>query len=403
MSSAWRELLRDTTSDSLSGASAISGDVAEVLIAYGQQASPASIEELKGDLRMMSRGLLSAQPTMASVVNLLNAAWDGLDGQLSVEAVLAKLQETGEAYRQRVREAVGRVGEHAVSVLSPGARVVTISASGTVMEALLRAQREGLSPQVLCLEARPMLEGRACAARLAESGVAMTLAVDAAAYDGVRRADVLLVGVDSLTPGGLVGKIGTASLALVAQAFGVPSYALADLSKVWPASLGMPGIRERPADEIWPEAPQGVQITNRYFDIAEWAAFQGVVTENGVLRVEEVLDEGRRSRVHDELAVLYSEVSPPADWWYLYLVSCSDNTLYTGITTNLKRRIAEHNRGRGAAYTAARRPVELRAAWVYLDQSAAMRAEHAMKRRTRVRKQQLIEDGSSFAGGSRLL
>ena len=45
--------------------------------------------------------------------------------------------------------------------------------------------------------------------------------------------------------------------------------------------------------------------------------------------------------------------------WYVYIVACRDGSLYTGITTDLDKRIAAHNAGTGAKYTAARRPVRL--------------------------------------------
>jgi putative endonuclease len=49
--------------------------------------------------------------------------------------------------------------------------------------------------------------------------------------------------------------------------------------------------------------------------------------------------------------------------WYVYMLRCADGTLYTGVTTDLVRRVAEHNgegaKGRGAKYTKARRPVSL--------------------------------------------
>lgn len=84
--------------------------------------------------------------------------------------------------------------------------------------------------------------------------------------------------------------------------------------------------------------------------------------------------------------------------WFLYIVSCSDNTLYTGITTNLERRVKQHNQGKGAAYTAARRPVLLLAAWCYPDRSTATKAEHAVKRLRRARKQAIMEEGANLFG-----
>lgn len=75
--------------------------------------------------------------------------------------------------------------------------------------------------------------------------------------------------------------------------------------------------------------------------------------------------------------------------WTVYLARCGDGTLYTGVTTDPQRRLAEHNAGCGAAYTRSRLPVTL----VYLetvrDRSGALRREHAIRRMSRVQKEAL--------------
>lgn len=82
----------------------------------------------------------------------------------------------------------------------------------------------------------------------------------------------------------------------------------------------------------------------------------------------------------------------PSVTWYVYIVSCKDNSLYTGITTDLLRRIEEHNsRKNGARYTRSRRPVEM----VYFEKAAsraiATRREIQIKKLTPVGKKQLIK------------
>jgi len=77
--------------------------------------------------------------------------------------------------------------------------------------------------------------------------------------------------------------------------------------------------------------------------------------------------------------------------WYVYIVQCADRSLYTGVTTDLLRRVDEHNnRPSGARYTRARRPVRL----VYFESSdsraCACQREHALKRLTPAGKRQLI-------------
>jgi putative endonuclease len=80
-----------------------------------------------------------------------------------------------------------------------------------------------------------------------------------------------------------------------------------------------------------------------------------------------------------------------APWltWFVYLVRCSDGTLYCGITTEINRRIAEHNSGKGAKYTRSRAPVTL----VYLEESptrsSASKREAAIKKMSRSKKEDL--------------
>lgn len=81
----------------------------------------------------------------------------------------------------------------------------------------------------------------------------------------------------------------------------------------------------------------------------------------------------------------------PNDNWFVYILRCSDNTLYTGVAKDLNKRLQQHNHGsEGAKYTRARRPVEL----VYQERaenrSAAQQREYRIKRLSAAQKRQLI-------------
>ena len=75
---------------------------------------------------------------------------------------------------------------------------------------------------------------------------------------------------------------------------------------------------------------------------------------------------------------------------FVYIVRCADDSLYTGWTTSLSRRMEAHNAGRGAKYTRSRRPVRLVWAEVQPDRSAALRREAELKRLPRAAKLTLI-------------
>jgi putative endonuclease len=76
---------------------------------------------------------------------------------------------------------------------------------------------------------------------------------------------------------------------------------------------------------------------------------------------------------------------------WVYVLECADGSYYTGYTTDVERRVAEHDAGDGATYTRGRTPVEL----VYRERcesrSAALRREHEIKQLSRAAKERLVE------------
>ena len=81
--------------------------------------------------------------------------------------------------------------------------------------------------------------------------------------------------------------------------------------------------------------------------------------------------------------------------WYLYILRCADGSLYTGITTDVQRRLADHRSGKGAKYTRGRGPLEL----VYQEccegHSHALRREYQVKALKRSQKEDLIKNWAS--------
>ncbi|WP_425125999.1 GIY-YIG nuclease family protein [Burkholderia gladioli] len=82
--------------------------------------------------------------------------------------------------------------------------------------------------------------------------------------------------------------------------------------------------------------------------------------------------------------------------WYLYLIECEDGSVYTGITTDVDARFAQHANGTGARYTRSRKPRAVLASFELTDRSSASRAEYWVKRLTPAQKREL-------AGGRRSL
>ncbi|CAD2070515.1 GIY-YIG domain-containing protein [Phocicoccus schoeneichii] len=80
-----------------------------------------------------------------------------------------------------------------------------------------------------------------------------------------------------------------------------------------------------------------------------------------------------------------------ANGHYVYIVMCSDNTLYTGYTVDVDKRMIAHNNGTGAKYTRARLPVELKYVEMFDSKSDAMKREYEIKQLSRSEKFKLME------------
>jgi len=81
---------------------------------------------------------------------------------------------------------------------------------------------------------------------------------------------------------------------------------------------------------------------------------------------------------------------PAAGVWYVYMLRCADGCRYTGVATDVERRLLEHNTGKGARYTRGRAPVALVYREPCADRSKAARREHAIKRMSRGKKLGLL-------------
>ncbi len=81
--------------------------------------------------------------------------------------------------------------------------------------------------------------------------------------------------------------------------------------------------------------------------------------------------------------------------YFVYILRCADDTLYTGITNDLIKRLRAHNNGTAAKYTRSRRPVQMIYSEAAADKSAALKRESQIKSFTREEKLQLISRNNS--------
>jgi methylthioribose-1-phosphate isomerase len=219
----------------------------------------------------------------------------------------AALIDEANAIWQEDRAMCRRIGELGAPLIPDGGTVCTLCNAGalatggigTALAPVYTAYEAGHRPHVLVPETRPLLQGsRLTAWELTHAGVSCTLIADGMIASRLRLGDVacVLVGADRIAANGdVANKIGTYGLALAARAHGVPFYVAAPSSTIDRSTADGPGIpiEQREADEVatWRgsrTAPEGVRVWNPAFDVTPAALVTAIITDQGILKPNEV-------------------------------------------------------------------------------------------------------------------
>jgi ribose 1,5-bisphosphate isomerase len=178
-----------------------------------------------------------------------------------------------------------------------GYTILTHCHSSTVTDTLIRAHKQGKKIKVIQTETRPKNQGRITAKELVEAGIDTTMIVDSATRHFVRESDMVLVGCDAITSeGNVLNKIGTSQVALVAYESRIPFYVLSSLLKFDPITIygDYVAIEERNTEEIWENPPKGLKIRNPAFDVTKRDYISGMITEEGVISPQSVVEAVHR-------------------------------------------------------------------------------------------------------------
>ena len=292
----WDSLLDELRADNRSGATTLTARALEGLRALARQHDTA-LTNLPM-LQTWLRELAIVRPPIASIFQIANWATQAVAVDCPADRSAELLDHTVTSVMREMDHQYDAITRISQTLLSEAPRVLTISVSRFVLGALADAHSRGVGLEITCLESRPASEGVEMARLLAEAGVSVRLAVDAAAGWLLREVDFVLVGGDTLSPSGLVHKLGTLGLAMAARERDVPLCALVGTLKALPAAVR--GWQEDggPAGEVSAEAVSGVQVWNRYFDLTPLDLLTGVVTEHGVMTAREAADLAAEQPIH---------------------------------------------------------------------------------------------------------
>ena len=249
-------------------------------------------------LIQISKILVDSQPTMAPFFNLANVLLLSAEDHPDLEEMKQGTKKAIKAFVLHIQSAAERISKVARGLIPEGSSVLTHSYSSTVLRTLTDMKDEGKHFEVICTESRPMYEGYQLAKKLSESHIKVQLQIDSAAAAMMKEVDLVLVGADCLNPFGLVNKIGTYGLAISANEKEVPFYALCGTDKL--LGVGMATkfrLLKRDPKEVWPDAPEGVEVVNYYFDTTPLECLRAIVTEEGIMSRGEILRRFKNMRV----------------------------------------------------------------------------------------------------------
>lgn len=256
------------------------------------------------EFEKMKAYLNSARPTAVNLGSALARMEKVLKDYPSgtVEEWKARLYKEAIAIREEDALACRQIGENCLRLLRPGMGILThcnaghlaVSEYGTALAPIYLGQERGYAFKVFADETRPLLQGaRLTAYELNRVGVDVTLICDNMASLVMRKGLVqaILVGCDRIAVNGdVANKIGTSSLAILAQYYKVPFYVLGPTSTIDYACPDGDSIiiEERSPEEItemWYShrmAPKDVKVYNPAFDITSHKLISAIITEEGI-------------------------------------------------------------------------------------------------------------------------
>jgi ribose 1,5-bisphosphate isomerase len=298
------QTLEEIRSDRLSGASEISRKAASAFILFSGQHNAQSSREYFQKLLTLGVELVSAQPHMASVFNLVNSVLysvEELSLTLSLEELAEFTREKAEEFNYNSLSSLQLIAQHGEKLIEDGTRIMTFSSSGSILAILKKARDEGKSFEAIVCESRPKLEGRVLARFLGNAQIPVTLIADAAMGTFVPKADLLLVGADSVSETSFVNKIGTLCLCLLSKEYQVPLYVACERSKFISSDWLPSSISRGDPKEILEDELANVKAENPYFENVPLVYCQQVITNEGFFSPYDVPQYIRKTRLCQKL------------------------------------------------------------------------------------------------------
>jgi translation initiation factor 2B subunit (eIF-2B alpha/beta/delta family) len=236
-----------------------------------------SIDQIKNCAILLQK----AQPTMASILNFANNLMIIIDHYANTQPK-ENINNYCKKFLQELKMADELISKQVVKYIKDKATIITHSYSSTVLNALLYAKNTGKEFSVICTESRPKNEGRKLAEKLGNANIPVNIIVDANVFSFIPDADIILVGCDAVAKSGMINKIGTKGIAMVAHYYKKPMFALCSIIKFLPDNYPIPIQNQKDPYEVYPQKNRNVKPINYYFDLTPLEFLTGIITEKAL-------------------------------------------------------------------------------------------------------------------------
>ena len=220
--------------------------------------------------------LLSLRPTEPMMENMLELAEKGK----SEKDIL-----------QQIEDSQTKINKAALKLINNNI-IFTHCHSTNVVKALINAKKKGRRFQVYNTETRPLYQGRKTAKELKQAKIKVTMFVDSAlgiALSGEqknKKPSKVFLGADALTKKGVINKVGSEVISIIAKQNKIPVYIIANSWKFIKSKVSM---ENRKLNEVWGKAPKQIKIKNPAFEFVDKKYIKGIVSEFGLMSYNQFL------------------------------------------------------------------------------------------------------------------
>lgn len=178
------------------------------------------------------------------------------------------------------------INQEVFKIIKSNSIIYTHCHSTSVVNALIYAKKKGKKFQVFSTETRPLFQGRRTARELAKNKIKVSLFVDSAIHQAVKKSNLVLLGADAILDSGVMNKIGSQVVAEEARLHKKPVYIVSDSWKFSPKSIK---IEERNFKEVWENTPKRVKIRNPAFEKINRKYIKKIISELGILNYSDFI------------------------------------------------------------------------------------------------------------------